>query len=102
MNHLQIYTAYNGKHRRIMVHPPFFVANETYILKTIDGGIEFTRPTIDYNGKTLKATPQPPHKNQFAFQVSADFPLGKFIFDEHESTEDKVVIYFNKPDVENI
>lgn len=102
MNYIQIYTAYNGKHRRIMVHPPFFAGNEHYILKNINGGLQFTRPTIDYNGKVLKATLQPPHNNQFAFQVSADYPMGKFIIDEHESNEDKIVVYFKTPDVENI
>lgn len=94
MNYLQIYNLSLSNYRRIVVHPPFFNPGEYYIIKETEVGLEFSRPTIDYRGRQLKAIMQGKTSNQLVIQLAADYPIGKYFFDEEESNEDKVVIKF--------
>lgn len=66
-----------------------FFADEVYI-KENNGRIEFGRVGITYEGKRYKF-----HKTNGAYHsaIVAELPIGKFEFDEDESSEDVVVVY---------
>lgn len=68
--------------------------NEDLIIVFTDDYIKFSVPTIDYNGKTHKVY----KSNHRAWRLIAirnrEMPVGKFYFDEEESNEDELILYF--------
>ncbi len=78
--------------RQMQSNSIFFEANENYIIKISDEKIVIAKPTIDYNGKTYKASKK--GSGWVTFQIQAELPLGKFEFDEDETDEDSVAIYY--------
>ena len=67
------------------------------IIITIDEfSIRFTKPTLDYTGKTYPVK-DVTAKGWRAISIPCDIPVGKhFEFDEDESTEDEIVVYFDE------
>lgn len=78
--------------RQMQSNSNFFEANEDYIIKINDEKIVIAKATIDYTGKTYKATKK--GSGWVTFQIQAELPLGKFEFDADETNEDSVVIYY--------
>jgi len=65
-----------------------------YLIIKDDGeSLTFTKPTIDYNGKMYKPKFYKKAQNYITAIVS-EMPLGKFDFDDEESTEDELVVYY--------
>ncbi len=65
-----------------------------YLIIKDDGeSLTFTKPTIDYNGKMYKPKYYKKAKTYITAIVS-EIPLGKFDFDDEESTEDELVVYY--------
>ena len=65
-----------------------------YLIIKDDGeSLTFTKPTIDYNGKMYKPKF---YKNTQTYitAIVSEMPLGKFDFDDEESTEDELVAYY--------
>ena len=71
----------------------FFTPNEDVIIKVDNEKITFSKPTIDYNGRTYKATPI--NNGWVIFGIVADLPiLKKLEFDLDESNIDERVVYY--------
>jgi hypothetical protein len=63
------------------------------IIKDNGESLTFTKPTLDYNGRMYK--PKFYKKTQtYVTAIVSEMPLGKFYFDDEESTEDKLVVYY--------
>jgi hypothetical protein len=71
----------------------FFETKAHYIIKINEEKIVISKATIDYEGKTYKATALN-GKGWISFSVIADLPLGKFSFDADETNQDAVTIYY--------
>lgn len=55
--------------------------------------ITFTLATIDYTGKTKKATVA--GSGWYSLFINEDLPRGRHFVDEEESNEDQLVVYFD-------
>ena len=55
--------------------------------------IVFKHRGIDYNGKVRNIKI---HFGTYRIEMCESLPLGTFYFDEEESNEDQIVIYFNQ------
>ena len=63
-----------------------------YILfKIKEDYISITKPNLDYRGKFQKPTKQ---GDFYHLTITGELPLGKFEFDEDDSNEDELVIYY--------
>lgn len=79
--------------RQIQSNSSFFTANEDIIVRVDNERIYFSKPTIDYNGKTIK--PKAIKSGWVNFHIVADLPITKKLeFDGEESTEDELVVYY--------
>lgn len=67
---------------------------ERILIKKYHDKIEFKHIDISYRGKTNKFTFSK-KRNYYHTKLSIELPLGKFKFDEEESNEDIIVIYFD-------
>ena len=77
--------------RTIQVKSRFF--STRVIVKVNHNCIRFTKPTLDYIGKTHK--PVATKGNWRTFQIVAELPIIKHLeFDVEESTEDELVVYY--------
>jgi hypothetical protein len=77
----------------------FFKIGEEIITKVTQDCIRFTKPSLNYIGKTNIVTIQPLWKetHKLGFVSNVEIPLNqKLYIDEEESNEDRVVVYFNK------
>lgn len=86
-NHLVIVTKNN-----------FIKRGEHYVVKTMEDRIEISRPTIDYNGRLIKASytrKDYPEWSRLSLACQFDYELGSFEPDPEESNEDKLVINLN-------
>lgn len=54
--------------------------------------IKISRPSIDYNGKTYKLNKM--NNGWYGTTLQMQLPLGKFLFDDEESTEDELIAYY--------
>jgi hypothetical protein len=73
---------------------PFFYSE--IIVKINEDSIVFTKPTIDYYGKTIKPTKTSKKYNWVTFKLYVEnMKEGKYIISE-ENNEDIIVIYFNE------
>lgn len=89
---IRINTDYSPAHdrKRVTTINPFFEGE--IICKRVADKLTFRKPTIDYRGKTVKATKV---GNLYAFHLVADVPNGDYLLDSEESSEDQIVIYLN-------
>lgn len=80
------------RQRQIISKSIFFEGGHDYIIKNDDEKIVISRPSIDSNCRTYKATKR--KTGWVQFHILGELPLGKFEFDSIESDNDRVVIYF--------
>lgn len=80
-----------GDYRYINSKSEFF--NGSIVVKLCDDCIKFIRVGIDYTGKYYTPSYMPNDK-RYTFMITANLPSGTFHFDEDESNEDCVVVYF--------
>ena len=93
-NTISVSKAFRNRFVYLTTKNPFFKDKELYIYNVEDNCIVFTRPTIDYNGKTIKPTAtNKKNKSWVSFGIKADIPTGKYEIDE-DSDEDTVYLYF--------
>ena len=86
----------------------FFKVGEDVIVKVKEDCIIFTKPTLSYVGKANKVSAPHYYNNKYygkslRFSSTTTIPVldKNLIFDEEESNEDKVVVYFNKKQEDN-
>ena len=77
----------------VSVHTKNSFFSEPVIVRLRENCIIFTKPTIDYQGKTHKFTFDK-ISQYLRTQLKIDVKLGTYEFDE-ESNEDKMIIYFD-------
>lgn len=66
--------------------------NTEYVIVNMDEDcIIISKPTLDYTGKMYKVLKVGLNN---LVKLSLDLPMGKFDFDEEESTEDELVLYY--------
>lgn len=75
---------------RIDSHNKWF--SKTFSVHIYFDKIVFKKRGIDYNGKVRDIKI---HFGTYRIEIPEDLPLGIFYFDEEESNEDQIVIYFN-------
>lgn len=78
----------NRKHIRTKSN--FF--SEPIIIKITDEKIIFTKPSIDYAGKTISPTCD--KDGWFHFRINCELELKRLDFDVDESNEDCMVVYY--------
>lgn len=98
MSYINIHQA-AGKRSRfyktVASNAEFFQKAEYLIVNSCEDCIEFKIPSIDYNGKQYKVSKI--HSGWTQISVPGDLPMGThFEFDEEESNEDRVVVYFKQ------
>lgn len=80
--------------RAILSNSNFFIPDEDIIVKVDHEKIIFTKPGIDYKGKTHK--PKLIRSRWIIFQIVANLPIVKNLeFDLDESNIDKRIVYYN-------
>ena len=85
----------SGNLRNVTSNSTFFENNCEYIVAIDEDKIVFTRPSLDYKGKTSKAKSS--SGTNVHFTIKAELPIQKFIpIDLEESNEDQLVIYLNQ------
>ena len=89
---ISILNATTMRQRQIQSKSSFFEAGRDYIIKVDDKKIVITRPNIDSNCRTYKATKI--SSGWIRFQILAELPLGTFEFDSNDSDVDRAVIYY--------
>ena len=77
--------------RRVTTKSLFFKGEIIY--KIAGGKITFLKPDIDYRGKSITAH-QDKKTKWFLTSIACDVPPGKYKFDEEESNEDQLVMYY--------
>lgn len=65
---------------------------ESVILDIGEGYIRIARPDIDFTGKTYKFNKM--KSGWFGTTIQKQLPLGKFLFDKEESSEDELIAYY--------
>ena len=102
-NYLNIHeTKSQGRSRfgKVISSPSqFFKENEYLIISANKECMTLQVPTIDYSGKMSKITKCRKYSSDGWYNCSLmiDVPCGThFEFDEEESNEDRVVVYFNQ------
>lgn len=70
-------------------HPMF--KNEYLIVDFSDGWLDFSVPTLDYNGKTYKTTATSKFGWRHIVLSNTDITPGRYYMDESESDEDHLV-----------
>ena len=89
---ISISNATTMRQRQIESNSNFFEAGQDYIIKVDDEKIVITRPSVDSNRRTYKATKM--LSGWIRFQILGELPLGKFEFDSIDSDVDRAVIYY--------
>jgi hypothetical protein len=81
--------------KNLYTNSSFF--SEECVVKFNDEFITFTKTTIDSTEKTVNFTSQGDYClfNASVFDGEFEIPIGKFHFDEEESNEDSLIVYFN-------
>ena len=76
-------------------HPMF--KNEYLIVKNVDGWLEISVPTLDYNGKMSKTTVTTKYGWRHVWTSDFDISPGRYYIDESESDEDLLVFDVTVP-----
>ena len=83
-----------ASHRRqvqVQSNSKFF--SEDVLVSVDEESIRFTKPSLDYRGKTHK--PKELKSGWYTFCIVAELPITKNLeFDDEESTEDELVVYY--------
>jgi len=66
--------------------------DDDVIIDVGDDYIKISRPDIDYNGKTYKLKKM--KSGWYGTTLQMQLPIGNFLFDDEESTEDKLIAYY--------
>ena len=66
--------------------------DDDVVIDTGEDYIKISRPDIDYNGKTYKLNKM--KSGWYGTTLQMQLPLGKFLFDDEESTEDELIAYY--------
>ena len=75
----------------------FFANNKTLVVKINEECLTLSVPTLDFSGKTSSISKVGGTKEWYNFSLMIDVPTGThFEFDEEESNEDRVVVYFKQ------
>jgi hypothetical protein len=98
-NYIKFKNAKQGVNRFIAHSSnPFFYSE--IIVKINEDSIVFTKPTIDYSGKTIKPTKTNKKYKWVTFSLYAEnMKEGKYIISE-ENNEDIIVIYFTDEQIQ--
>lgn len=89
--YINIQKASKHYQRQIQSNSKFF--NDDVLVKVDEETIRFTKPNLDYRGKTHK--PKPLKSGWYTFLIVAELPIIKNLnFDVEESTEDELVVYY--------
>jgi hypothetical protein len=80
--------------RQITSNSNFFDGAEEFIIKETENSFTITLATICYQGKTYRKVPG--RYGWIAFTCISNLPLGRYEFDQEESSEDCVVIYYQE------
>jgi len=80
---------------RIFSRHEFFQCEEVVVSVT-DDKITITKPTIDFIGRTSKCTTKYIRKTSDHKQICVGvvLPYGRYLIDEEDSNEDRIVIFF--------
>lgn len=78
----------NG-YKKLYLRDKFF--DDDLIVKEYHNKIVFTKPTIDYNGKTIH--PSKAYSTYYYTQLAIGIDPGKYPIDPDESNEDVIVVY---------
>lgn len=90
---LTVYKAARWSQRTFFLKANLYEPKEEAIIKITDNKIIFTRPALDYTGKTYTVSKL---KDAFTFTVAtAEVPVGTYYPNEDESDRDKLVFNFN-------
>lgn len=82
----------NDRHNAVQLNTKSNFFSSEIIVKYTNKKLTFGKPTFDYNGKTIKPNKMKDGRYQCTIH-GKDLPIGKFDFDEDESTEDCIVLY---------
>ena len=82
-----------GKYKTLCIRNKFF--DEPVIVKTFEDRIEFTHPTIDYQGKVNKFTKRCNYYNlDLPINRIENFEVGKYLY--KVESEDEIIIYLKE------
>jgi len=91
---INVYTG-RGNYKIISVKTNnFFKKDENIIYKVYDDRIEFTKPFLDYNSKTVKISLI--HSGWLVFNITCEKLSDGTHEISDESNEDKVIVYFDE------
>lgn len=97
--HVSIGLGVKLNHRQIWSSSDFFRSAERMIITVLEDKIIFRIPDLDYRGKSLKVNRSIKYMDQITI-VDDSLPVVKKLdFDEDESNDDQVVVYFNDADL---
>ena len=86
----------NGRQNKINIKSDFFKKGHSYVLKVDDEKISFTRPSLDYVGKTAKAV-DGGGVDYFKFTITSDLlpKYNRIEINSDDITEDELIVYYN-------
>lgn len=93
INSISVYKHTHRRQKQFRTTHPFF--NEEFIYYDDGESITFSKPTIDYNGKTRNPSKLEQKKEDaYTFTLVTEIPSGVYTFDE-DSNNDQMIIYYN-------